>query len=202
MATYETGFSGDGRLIAQTATGGSGYALDVGAAARINNNYTVGISIKNFLSTLKWTQQTEEHGYLFSFDTVTVDNMSDDYVVSDDYTEDIPAFSTTLPSVMNVGLANTSGSLLWAINWEQGFRRAAGASAKPRLSLGLEWTKLGILPLRTGFATGGDKNTAWSFGSGLDLSPFHLDLAVVTGSSLTPASSKGLNFAFSTGLHF
>ena len=201
-ATYETGFAGNGHLIAQTATGGSGYALDIGAAARINDDYTVGLRIKNFLSSLSWNNETEEHGYIFSFDTMTVDNMEDDYVVSDDYSKDIPGFSTNLPSVMNMGIANTSGSLLWAVDWEQGFRRAAGASSKPRLSLGLEWWPIALAPLRTGFSTGGNKNTALSFGSGINLAPFYLDFAVVTGASLSPYSAKGLNFALSTGLHF
>lgn len=202
VATYETGFAGNGHLIAQTATGGSGYALDIGVAARINDDYTVGLRIKNFLSSLSWNKETEEHGYIFSFDTMTVDNMEDDYVVSDDYSKDIPGFSTNLPSVMNVGVANTSGSLLWAVDWEQGFRQAAGASSKPRLSLGLEWWPIALAPLRTGFSTGGNKNTALSFGSGINLAPFYLDFAVVTGASLSPYSAKGLNFALSTGLHF
>jgi len=201
-ATYETGFAGNGSLIAQTATGGSGYALDVGAALRLNDNYTAGIRIKNFLSSLSWNKETEEHGYIFSFDTMTVDNMEDDYVVSDDYSKDIPGFSTNLPSVINLGIARTSGSLLWAVDWEQGFRRAAGASSKPRISLGIEWWPIRLAPLRTGFSTGGNKSTALSFGSGINLKPFCLDFAIVTGASLSPYSAKGLNFALSTGLYF
>ncbi len=201
-ATYETGFAGDGHLIAQTATGGSGYALDIGAALRLNDDYTVGVRIKNFLSALSWNKNTEEHGYIFSFDTMTVDNMEDDYVVSDDYSKDIPGFSTNLPSVMNVGVANTSGSLLWAVDWEQGFRRAAGSSSKPRLSAGLEWWPISLAPLRAGFSTGGNKATALSLGSGINLTPFYLDFAVVTGVTLSPYSTKGVNLALSTGLHF
>jgi len=201
-ATYETGFAGNGRLVSRTATGGSGYALDVGAALRLNDNYTAGVRIKNFLSSLSWSKETEEHGYIFSFDTMTVDNMEDDYVVSDDYSKDIPGFSTNLPSVMTLGIARTSGSLLWAVDWEQGFRRAAGASSKPRISFGLEWWPISVAPLRTGFATGGNKNTALSFGSGINLKPFYLDFAMVTGASLSPYSAKGLNFALATGLHF
>lgn len=201
-ATYETGFAGKGRLIAQTATGGSGYAIDIGAALRFNDDYTAGVRIKNFLSSLSWNKNTEEHGYIFSFDTMTVDNMEDDYVVSDDYTNEIPSFTTNLPAVMNIGIANTSGSLLWAVDWEQGFRRAAGASSKPRLSFGVEWWPIALAPLRTGFSTGGNKNTAFSFGSGINLTPFYLDFAVVTGTSFSPYSTKGANFALSTGLHF
>lgn len=202
LATYATGFSGDGYLTSQTSTGGTGYALDIGAAIRLNDSYTAGWRVKNFLSTVSWTRETEEHGYLFSFDTMTVENMNEDYIVSDDYTKDIPPFSTTLPSVMTVGLARTSGSLLWALDWEQGFRRAAGSSSKPRIAGGVEWWVTPVIPLRGGFATGGSENTAFSVGTGLNLPLFYLDLALVTGTGFSPYSAKELNFALSTGFHF
>ncbi|MCK4302518.1 MAG: hypothetical protein KAW91_07075 [candidate division Zixibacteria bacterium] len=202
VTTLETGFTGAGHMIARTATGGSGWGLDVGAALRLDDDYTVGLAVRNFLSSINWTQNPEEHSYQFSFDTMTVDNMGDDYIVSDDYTREIPAFSTNLPSVMTIGIANTSGSLLWAVDWEQGFRRAAGASSKPRLAAGLEWWPIKLTPVRAGFASGGSKGTGFSFGSGIYLSGFHLDFAAVTGSSLSPGSTRGVNFAVSTGLNF
>ncbi|HVP06973.1 MAG TPA: hypothetical protein VMS71_03950, partial [Candidatus Acidoferrum sp.] len=100
------------------------------------------------------------------------------------------------------GLAKTSGSLVWAIDWQQGFKQTAGASKKPRLSLGAEWSGLKLLPLRAGYATGGAKNSAFSFGSGIDLLAYYLDVAMTTGSSFSGYSAKGLNVAVSTGLHF
>lgn len=201
-ATLETGFEGEGRMIARTATGGSGYAVDLGASLKLNDNYTIGASIRNFVSSLSWSRETEEHSYLFSFDTVTVDNMEEDFVVSESDTRDIESFSTDLPSVMTVGLANTTGSLMWAVDWEQGFRQAAGASSKPRLSLGLEWHGFPLIPLRAGYSVGGNKPSAFSVGSGLATGPVYLDFAAVTGTSISPYSSKGLNLAISTGLYF
>ncbi len=202
VSTLESGLAGNGSLIARTATGGWGYACDVGAAFRINDSYTAGVRVKNLLSSVSWTKRAEEHGYLFSFDTMTVDNMDEDYVVSEDYRRSIPSFSTSLPSTVNIGLANTSGKLLWAIDVEQGFRRAAGSSSKPRLSAGLEWWPWNCLPLRTGFAAGGNRNTSLSFGTGAHLGPMYIDAAVVTGMMPSPYATKGLNVAFTTGLHF
>lgn len=203
IATYETGFAGEGHMTARTATDGTGYSVDFGAALQINNSYTVGARISNFMSSITWSKNTEEHGYVFSFDTMTAENMSDDYITSDDYSIDIPSFKTSLPAVMNVGIANTAGSLLWAVDWEQGFRRAAGSSKKPRISMGVEWTGLiKLLPLRTGFATGGNKSTSLSFGTGIHINPFYLDVAAVSGSSLSPYSSKGLNLAMTAGILF
>ena len=203
LATFETGYEGTGRMVARTATGGNGYSLDIGAALRFNDDYTVGVRIKNFLSSISWNSNTEEHGYYFSFDTMTIDNMNQDYIVSDDYSIEIPSFNTTLPSVMTVGLANTSGKLLWTVDWEQGFRRAAGATKKPRLSAGLEWTGLvSMLALRSGVSIGGNRPNAFSFGTGMQFSKLFLDMAVVTGGTFSPYSSKGVNFAISTGLNF
>ncbi len=199
--TLATGFEGEGHMIAQTATGGSGYGLDFGVAMQYNKDYTVGLSFRNLLSSISWSQDTEEHGYNFSFDTMTVDNMEDDYIVSDDYTKPIGGFSTNLPTVMTLGVANTTGNLVWAVDWEQGFRRAAGASTKPRIKAGAEYHGF-LVPLRAGCALGGSLGNGFSIGSGLHLGAFHLDFAAVTGLSLSPGSSRGLNLAVSTGLEF
>jgi hypothetical protein len=201
-ATYATGFAGEGKMIAQTATGGRGYALDLGAALQLNSKYTVGARIENFLGSIQWDHETEEHGYIFNFDTMTVDNMGDDYVVSDDYSKPIGSFTTRLPASLTIGLARTSGRLLWAVDWTQGLQDKPGQSTTPEISAGVEYSPLGFLPLRAGFTAGGKENTSFSFGSGFDLPLFYLDYAVVTGSSLSGYSSKGLNFAISMGLHF
>jgi len=202
FATYATGLAGNGRMIAQTAEGGTGYAVDLGAALKLNNNYTLGLCVENFISRVKWNRKPQEHAYIFSFDTMTVDNMGDDFVTSDDYTIDIDPFTTTLPSAMTFGVANTSGSLVWAVDWKQGFRKHDGASTKPRISAGVEYSGLKVIPLRVGYAAGGSRNTAFSFGSGLHLWAYYLDFAAVTGSTFSGYSAKGLNVAVSTGLHF
>jgi len=195
VSTLSTGFEGSGSMIAQTATGGSGWGLDIGAAMNLNEKYTVGASIRNFMSTISWSNNTEEHGYEFSFDTMTVDNMDADYVVSEDYTREIDGFKTELPSVLTLGLADTEGKLLWAVDWEQGFKTEAGSSSKPRIALGAEYRGFGLLPLRAGFGTGGGKNSGFALGAGLNLAVIQVDFGVQTGTSLSSSSSKGLNMA-------
>ncbi len=202
VATFATGFEGNGSAIIHKSEGGSGYAVDFGTALQISKNYTVGATIKNFYSSITWNQNNEEIGYIFNFDTMTVDNMGNDFITSDDYTVAIGDFTTTLPSTLNVGFAKTSGKTLWALEWEQGFSSRTGASTEPRLSAGVEFNQLGFIPIRFGYGTGGSKNSAFSFGSGLHLSVFHIDAAVVTGNSFSGGSSKGTNFAFTTGLYF
>ena len=201
-STLVTGFQGNGEIIARTATGGSGYGLDLGAALKFNHDYTLGARLENIFGSIKWNDNTEEHGTVFSFDTLTVNNASDSTIVSNDYSIEIPSFSTRLPAVMNLGFANTSGKLRWGIDWEQGFKRTAESSTKPRLSIGIEWLQLGMMPLRLGYASGGGRGNSFSFGSGVNFSPFYLDLAAVTGTSISLYSAKGVKLALSTGIRF
>ncbi|MCP4567760.1 MAG: conjugal transfer protein TraF [FCB group bacterium] len=201
--TLATGFEGAGSLVSRTATGGAGYALDLGASLQISRNYTVGVSLFNFLSSIKWDKDTEEHRFQFNFDTLTVVNMGDDdLITSSDTTVEIGSFNSSLPSTIKVGLAKTNGKLLWAVDWEQGFRTAPGSSTTPRISSGAEYRLLSFLPLRAGFALGGKPGTTFSGGMGFDLSLFYLDFAVASMNAISGASGKGLNFAVNTGLRF
>ncbi len=200
-ATMATGFQGNGEIIARTAAGGTGYALDLAGALQFNRDYTVGARLENVLGSINWNKNAREHGYIFNFDTLTVSNAGD-VVVDSEYTKNLPSFSTRLPAVLNLGVANTSGKLLWAVNWEQGFKRTAESSTKPRLAVGLEWLKLGAVPLRAGFSFGGGRGESFSLGSGIDVKPFYLDFAGVTGTGLSIYSAKGLKLALSTGVRF
>ncbi|RKX23884.1 MAG: hypothetical protein DRP45_09445 [Candidatus Zixiibacteriota bacterium] len=202
-STYESGFEGQGSAIVRTATSGSGYGLDVGAALKLNNRYTAGVRFQNILGKITWNKDTEEHGYTYVLDATTYDDFEDDdFGGSDDYSIEIGNFSTTLPRSMNIGFAKTSGKLLWAVDWVQGFETKPGVSTKPLLAMGTEYSVFGIAPLRLGYSVGGNKNAAFSFGSGVRFMGFYLDAAIRTGTSMTVYSAKGANFTISTGLVF
>ena len=196
-----TGLEGQGRMVARTASGGTGYGIDIGAALKLNQHYTIGLRIENALSKISWNKNAEEHIYEFNLDTLTLSN-SGDLIYSTDTTISLASFGTRLPAVMNVGIANTSGKLRWAIDWQQGFHSSPGSSTNPRLSLGIEWLKLGMMPLRFGMSSGGNKGSSFSFGSGIDLSPVYLDFAAITGTGFSMYSAKGLKLALSTGIRF
>jgi hypothetical protein len=203
VTTHAYGFEGEGTMKVNTATGGTGYGVDVGAALKLSNSYTLGACITNIVSNITWDKETKEYGYYFQFDTLSVDNIDDDsLVVSEDYDREIESFSSTLPSVLRLGLANTSGKLTWAIDWEQGFRLGASVTTKPRFAFGAQYKLIGLLPFRGGFATGGGKGQVVSGGTGLDLGVFYLDLALSNHSGFDFNETKGLHFAVSTGLNF
>ncbi len=202
-STTMSGFSGDGAVVARTATGGTGYAVDIGAALKLSDNHTAGISFSNFLNNITWNKGTEEHYYSFQLDTATIDNMDDDSVfVSDDYSQEIGSFKSRIPTTMRIGIANISCKFLWAVDWEQGFKLGAGVSSKPRLLFGGQYKLISFLPLRAGYSMGGGRASTVSFGTGLDLSLFYLDIAATNHGSITSGSSKGLHLAVSTGLRF
>jgi len=202
-STYESGFEGEGLAVVRTATGGRGYGLDLGLALKFKKDYTAGVSFKNVLGKITWNQGTEEHGYLYNFDATTYDDLQeDDFLGSEDYSEKIGSFTTSLPTSLNVGIANTSGQFLWAVDWVQGFENIPGSSTKPMLAAGVEYLPLMFLPLRAGYSVGGNRNASFTFGSGVRFMGFYLDAAVCTGKSVSVHSAKGANFALSTGLLF
>ncbi len=201
-ATLSTGFAGDGEVIARTAEGGSGFALDLGAALDLNKNYTVGLNFKNFASSINWNQNPQEQGYTFSFDSLNINNSSDSAVISSDFSRPISNFSSGLPSTIRAGIAKTSGKLIWALDWEQGFKRAPGASSTPQISLGAEYSALSFLPFRAGYSFGGRHGTQLAFGTGIRFPLLYIDAAVMTTGGTSSASNKGAQFALSTGLNF
>jgi uncharacterized protein DUF5723 len=203
VSTHTYGFEGEGTMKVNTSTGGTGYGVDIGAALKLSNSYTLGASITNIVSKINWDKETKEYGYYFQFDTLSVDNMDDDsLVVTEDYDRDIDAFSSGLPSILRLGLANTTGKLIWAVDWEQGFHLGAGVTTKPRFAFGAEYKLIGPLPFRGGFATGGGKGQVISGGTGLDIGVFYLDLALSNHSGFNFNETKGFHFAVSTGLNF
>ncbi|HSG99602.1 MAG TPA: hypothetical protein VLB27_06105, partial [candidate division Zixibacteria bacterium] len=202
--TTLTGFSGDGAVIARTAEGGAGYALDLGVALQVNRDYTIGLTLKNVASSITWDQNPEEHGFIFSFDSAYIDNGArDSVIVTDDYSTPTASFSSGLPATMRLGVANTTGRFVWALDWEQGFKRAPGVSSKPQFSIGGEYSLLSFLPLRAGYGAGGRYGSHLAFGSGLRLPFLYLDVAVLTAGGATSAyDSKGARFAATAGFNF
>ncbi len=186
---------------ARTATGGSGYAVDFGATLQLNKDYTVGVTLFNFFSSMTWDKNTEEHLYEFAFDTMTIINMGDDDIInSSDSTYDVEAFTSELPSTLHAGIAKVTGSFKYAFDWEQGFRDGAGVSTSPRISGGAELRLIGFLPLRAGFGVGGKQGTTYSAGFGLDLSLINIDIAAANYNAISSSAGKGLNLAVGIGL--
>ena len=199
--TLTTGFAGDGSIILNTAQGGTGYGLDFGAALKLSEHYTAGISLYNAVSRIRWDYKPKEEGFLYSFDSLYVGSVADSLSVTQNYTRTINPFVTSLPRVLRTGIANTTGRLQWAFDWTQGFTLAPGSSTKPRVALGAEWRLIPLVPLRAGYALGGSQGAQLAGGAGLDLGPLYFDFAALSASG-TGSGARGLQLAVSSGLNF
>lgn len=201
--TYEDGIDGDGRVVVRTATGGSGFGLDLGTAAKYSNDWTFSLGIKNLISRINWTEETEENEYTYNLISLTAENADDDStVVSDEIERSIGSFSTSLAPQLNLGASYEKGDFLFASDVKFGLAKRAGVTTTPELSFGTEYTGMGFLPLRGGFAFGGLHGASLGLGSGLKFSSFFIDFAWASSGTLLPTLGRGGALAISSGLKF
>jgi len=180
VATTDDGFVGDGEMIIRSALGGRGTAFDLGVALVFQDNWVFSASWQNIYSKINWNNETEELHYTFDMQPITFDNLadedSDSLVESSDTTYSIAGFSSTIPTVVKLGLSRSYKKLTWAVDWEQGTSSGASQAITPRLSAGLEYRMVNFFPVRVGTSFGGDRGSIYSTGFGLYMGPVHLDL--------------------------
>ncbi len=206
--TFYNGFEsrGDGRVIVRYAQGGSGFSSDLGFAG-VRGKWTIGISLKNAFSNLKWDKETEQFEAYFYTDGVinvenSVDRDADSVLVHGDQTVAIDPFSTSLPSELQVGFARQGNNFLVAFDYRQGFTDRPGVSTKPYFGFGTEWKGIGFFPLRFGFGLGGRNGILVSTGFSLKLWFLHIDYGVSISGGLVPSRAKAIGAALSTSLVF
>ncbi len=199
----ENQIEGESDLILHSATGGKGYALDLGIATKLSKRWSLSLFLSNPVSRIKWNKETEERGYEFQIDSLNLSNSEDDSVVlSEDYEKDIDPFVTHLPLIAKAGFAYKAKKILVAFDWEQGFKNGPGVSKTPKLSLGTELKIISFLPLRTGVSFGGKEGFSLSGGTGLDFGAIFLDIGIANKKALIPDNSKGLGISLGCGLRF
>jgi len=194
------GASGEGRIRTRYATGGSGLAADLGAAADLGKRWYASLVWQNVVGSVKWTRETKEWEYRVVADTLTAESASgvdaDSLIHTYETTRPIASFRTGIPSKLRLGLARTGRRLVLAFDVAQDLRQDATFHQGPRFSLGVELKPIGLLPLRAGLATGGRAGTTSSFGFGLHFWTLRFDAAVVNYGGLSAGKGKGLGFAF------
>lgn len=116
-------------------------------------------------------------------------------------------FRTALPAMMRFGIAlgdSTSGfgwlprGLLVAVDLAQGLNESMGNSQNLRASLGIEYTGITWLPIRTGWAIGDDSRIRWAVGVALESKSFSWDIATENIGLLFSTREFAL-YSFSTG---
>lgn len=200
MGTTYDGAYGDARAKVRHATGGRGIAADFGVAAMMSDKLTVGLTIRNLISSVKWNKDVKIGEYGVNADSLTVESIDESSADSliDDYDREFDgdSFSKSLPAELRLGGAYRSGRLLLTADYVQGFKNRPGVSTKPQLALGAELRLLSFLPLRAGIALGGSNGASSGAGFGLRLGTFEMNFAAGSWGSILPKSAGGIGVGF------
>ncbi len=180
---------------------GSGFGIDFGLAAQLDDVWSFGLSITG-IGSVTWDKNVAEYSSNKALiinditDQATRDSLADLITGQGKYVNE---YITDLPTALHLGVTyqldkapyirSFPGTLLVAFDYNQGFNDVARNSKKPRFSLGLEWRPWTIFPIRTGFSAGGkDNSVSWSFGTGLDWNVFEFSFAAYNFGSLMQAN--------------
>jgi len=195
--------AGDAELALVTASGGTGYGVDLGAALEAPLGWTFGLTLVNVLSSMSWIGSPERMEFSLSAVDINLVNEDFDAAVADaDTTYAIDAYSTSLPRSLRLGASNTFGKLLVAADYVQGLEGRYGVSTTPQFNAGLEWRPVGAVRPRFGLSAGGRVGQSIAGGLGMKFGPWRMDFAVVNRGGYLPYDLRGLGFAFGSLLEF
>lgn len=194
----------EGNLEVLSSNGGKGVGADFGALATVNKNFSVGLTLLNAFSSVKWSTETERLVFSIRGDSLGLpDNIKDSLLVHNDSTYAIDAFSTHIPRVLDLAVAyQFTPDFLATAQWEQGLDTNMGGTTRARIAAGFEYTGIPFVPLRAGLTVGAKTGTSLAFGAGIHLKNWYLDLAYLNHGSFVVGDFKGIGLALSTRLRF
>ena len=204
ISTSMDGIEGRAVLAGRTARGGSGLGLDLGAAARLPGGWDVGLSVRNALASIRWSDRPEEQIEQATADTLTMQNMDqrDDLVATTASTHPIAAFRSSIPATLTLGVGRTLGRNYLGADLRQGFSDRAGVSKTPRFALGATRQQWRWLEGRLGVAVGGMDGPVCSAGIGLAIWKVRCDMAASSSGSWNFTSPRGVAGGISLGMRW
>lgn len=195
----------DGIVEARSARGGSGFAGDLGFLTRsADQKLTISAHFSNVIGSINWNKESESRSYSIHADSLAVggDDL-DSLLVDEESSEEIAAFSSRLPFVVDVGVAYQAHRfILVTAEYAKAFQSAMGYSAASRLAMGFESRIVPFLPIRGGLAFGGGQGTSFSVGTGIDLKFWFVDVGLMNHGGISGSSTQGLTLAATTRFRF
>jgi hypothetical protein len=183
-------------VISRTGQGGTGFGLDLGAAGKIKDDWTVSMVLKNIFAGMTWSQQLEENRATFVVDSIKIGDFGELDSLVETSTYAIEEFKTRIPLVFHFGIAyNLKENLTLALDLDQAFEDKLGYSDKAQIAVGVEYFPTSIVPLRAGMSIGGKYKYLFGLGTGLHIGFFHLDLAYAMHQAMWPTKSTGYSAA-------
>jgi hypothetical protein len=194
----------EGEMEYLTSNGGRGVGADLGVLATFNKNFSIGLTLLNAVSDVKWNSGTEKTILSIRGDSLSLPGrIRDSLIVHRDTTFAVNSFSTNLSRVLDLALAyQFTPDFLVTAQWEQGLDNSMGGTTRSRAAVGLEYTGIPVLPLRAGLTVGAKTGTSLAFGAGINLKNWYLDLAYLNHGSFVVGDFKGIGVALSTRLRF
>lgn len=202
--TTSAGEKAEGSMKMNYASLGRGVSFDFGVSAKLNQNLTMGLSLKNFINNIEWYKDTNHRYYSFSMDSLNIFNVleKDTIIYTEETSEELSSLNSTLPAELHIGIAYTKTKYTFVLDYIQGFRERAGTSLLPMFAAGIEFRPVPWLPLRTGFSVGGDDLFSTSIGWGLKMGPVAFDIAASNRGGFILVNQKGAQLAAGIGLWF
>ncbi|MFH1214727.1 MAG: DUF5723 family protein [Candidatus Neomarinimicrobiota bacterium] len=205
--TYEDKVVLDGSVKGQYGIGGTGLAVDLGAAAIINKRMTANLALNNVIGFVHWGIKDAKVVEYSIFTEIP----SSDYDIADSLIEDsvkedttyaISGFSSNYPAYLLMGFEYRVLSNLHVMaNYRQYFSNDLAAATLPAFSVAGEYYPLPWLPVRAGMAVGGTDKFKWGFGSGLAFNHYHFDWGFAQIGGFFN-HGKGIAFCFDQSLIF
>jgi hypothetical protein len=213
--SFDTTASQDAEFSSFPSPAGTGFGFDLGFSADIFNHWEVSLAITD-IGSIKWDQNTAltTSTSQYTLDDVTNKDQQDSVKNKFNGTS-VPggSFTTDLPTTLRLGAAHLfnfgengvfPGTLLVAMDINQGFNEEPGNSKKTRVSIGGEWKAAHGAPLlRTGFSFGGQLGFHWGLGLGIDAGLLEFNLSTYDLQSfLKPDSAKFVSVALDSRWKF
>lgn len=206
MSTTIDGLEANGLITMEYAGSGKGIGFDIGAAAEINNLWTLSLAFKNLVSNIQWHQDATDKNFSFNMDPVTMeileDTETDSLFDTEETTTELGTTSSSMPAVMHLGAVYHYKKMLVAMDYIQGLNERPGATFTPQFAVGVQYNALPWLPLRTGMAVGGNERFVSACGFGFKFGAFALDLGVSNRGGFILGNQRGLNLALGIGFWF
>jgi hypothetical protein len=184
--------------------GGSGFSMDIGFAADVDDRLSVSLAWSDFLSTVHFGGDSYRGIYSFSVDSLSAtsfdDTDMDSLIQTDEKEEENISFSASIPSEIRLGGGYRFNKVIITAVYLQGFQRTGKVSSSPGFAIGTEYQPFKLLQLRTGFGFGGVHGFRMSWGLSFNPGPARIEFAFQNVGGLTASHSRGLSAGF--GLRF
>lgn len=164
---------------------GTGYSFDFGLTMEIGDYVKIAASVTE-LGKINWDYNTfinYDREY-FEYYNFYLDKSDPTYnqFVNDleglDTRDTVSSYQTDMPTKFRAGiLIKPMKNFIFEFNWMKGNNNLPSNTTKSIYSLGIEYSPLNFLPIRTGASTGGPEDFKVALGFGLRFRRFVLDFA-------------------------